>query len=174
MDEEDVKWSRGTLDDRIFGELRINRNGYLESESHRQCTNCLSIFERHSPTMKICKPCNSARVKSQSAVMKMYRRAKSRASEKGLEFSIIPEDIVIPKKCPILGVPLYTTSGKPGAFLHSPSLDRINSYEGYTKENIWVISQCANSMKGKASEDQLVRFAQWVLSHYRDIDIKDI
>ena len=58
-------------------ELIRNRNGWLESNTHRQCTNCLEIFEKlESNTMRICKKCNTARVKTQSALMKMYRKLK--------------------------------------------------------------------------------------------------
>lgn len=144
-------------------ELVPNRNGWLESATRRQCTNCFEIFDKNANhTMRICNKCNTARVKSQSAQMKMYRRAKARASERGLEFNIGPDDVVIPNTCPILGTPIYVTTGKSGAFDNSPSLDRIDNALGYVKGNVWVISQLANAMKANANNAQLLKFAEWV------------
>lgn len=144
-------------------ELVPNRNGWLESATRRQCTNCFEIFDKNANhTMRICKKCNTARVKSQSAQMKMYRRAKARASERGLEFNIDPDDVVIPNICPILGTPIYVTTGRSGAFDNSPSLDRIDNALGYVKGNVWVISQLANAMKASANNAQLLKFAEWI------------
>lgn len=146
--------------------MKRNREGYLVSETHRQCTNCRKIFEKKSNTVTLCPSCNSGRVKSQNLETKIYRRAKSRAKQKGLEFDITPEDVKIPSHCPILGIPLYASSGKPGAYPNSPSLDRRDSSKGYTKDNIWVISQMANVMKSNATPEMLKAFARWVLENY--------
>lgn len=146
--------------------MKKNREGYLVSDTHRQCTNCLGIFEKKSKTVTLCYDCNSGRVKSQSAETKMYRRAKTRARNRGLEFDIEVSDIEIPRDCPILGIPLYVTTGKPGAYDNSPSLDRHDANKGYVKGNVWVISQLANSMKSNASNEDLKSFARWVLNNY--------
>ena len=147
-------------------EFKRNRNGWLVSETHRQCTNCLEMFEKNlGNTMRICAKCNTARVKSQSATMKMYRRAKSRAKDKNLPFTIVPLDIVIPAACPILDLPLYCTTGASGAFSNSPSLDRIIPTSGYVPGNIRVISQQANAMKYNASPEHLLQFAKWVINN---------
>lgn len=99
---------------------------------------------------------------------KMHQRAKRRCKTSGLEFSIEVSDIVIPDHCPIIGLALNMNSGRSGAYKNSPSLDRIDNDLGYTKDNIWVISQKANAMKGSATKDELVRFAKWVISYYPD------
>lgn len=65
-----------------------------------------------------------------------------------------------------MGVPLVVHRGKSGAFADSPSLDRIDNDIGYVKDNIWVISQRANQMKGDASKEELICFAKWVLATY--------
>jgi len=148
--------------------MKKNREGYFVSETHRECTNCGTIFEKTSK-MTLCKPCNSNRVKSLTPEWKMHQRAKQRCKKSGLEFSIEVEDINIPDMCPILGISLNMNSGKPGAYANSPSLDRIDNTKGYTKDNIWVISQKANAMKGAATEEELLKFAQWVFFKYTDL-----
>lgn len=141
--------------------LRKNRNGWWETSTHRQCTNCKSMFEKTpSDTSRLCKACNTARVKSQSAESKMYRRAKSRARIQGLPFSIEVSDIKIPDTCPVLGIPIYVTKGKSGGFNSSPSLDQIKPGEGYTPNNIMVMSQLANAMKANATPEQLLNFSE--------------
>lgn len=145
--------------------MEKNREGYFVSSTHRECTNCGAIFEKTSK-MTLCKPCNSNRVKSLTPEWKMHQRAKQRCKKTGMEFSISVEDIIIPDECPITGIKLNMNSGKSGAYKNSPSLDRINNNNGYTKENIQVISQLANSMKGAASVEELQRFATWVISTY--------
>ena len=140
-----------------------NREGWLVSATQRQCTNCMILFDKcANDNMRICKTCNTERVKSQSVVMKMHRRAKVRAKNKSIEFSIEPSDITIPDVCPILGIELFCTSGRSGAFRNSPSLDKIDPNRGYTKDNIWVISQMANTMKSNASIEDLKKFAEWI------------
>ena len=70
----------------------------------------------------------------------LWSRAKYRAKQKGLDFTITKEDIVIPDTCPLLGTPMV-----------SPSLDRIDSSKGYTPDNVWVISNRANTLKNNAT-----------------------
>lgn len=36
--------------------------------------------------------------------------------------------------------------------------------KGYTKDNVWVISQIANAMKWDSTHEERVLFAKWVLS----------
>ena len=155
-------------------DLRQNRNGWWETKTHRQCTNCLSMFEKTPKnTLRICKTCNTARVKNQPAAVKMYRRAKRRAFEQGLPFTITVDDIVIPKVCPVLGSPIYVTTGRSGGFNNSPSLDKIDPKQGYTPDNIMVMSQLANAMKANATPDQLLKFADWVIRTYRGDEAND-
>ena len=83
----------------------------------------------------------------------LCRNAKRRARDRNLEFRLCPEDIVIPKYCPLLGVRLA-----PGTRENkecSPTLDRIDPTKGYTPDNVWVISHRANSLKSNASFDEL-------------------
>ena len=145
--------------------MSTNREGYYVGEKERECTKCGTIFPKTSG-MTICPECNVKRVKEQKPEQRMYRRAKSRAKIKGLEFSIEVSDIDIPQFCPILGIELKVHKGKPGHYDDSPSLDRFNNDEGYIKENVWVVSAKANKMKSSASPEELVEFAKWIMETY--------
>lgn len=86
----------------------------------------------------------------------MFHRSKSRALAKGLEHTIIIEDIQIPDKCPLLGIELKDNTGNgKGNCRDSPSLDRIDSSKGYTPDNVWVISNRANEIKSNATLEEL-------------------
>ena len=75
----------------------------------------------------------------------MWHNAKRRALESGKEFDLDIEDIVIPTHCPVLGIELIGGVKKP--IDTSPSLDRIDSSRGYTKDNVCVVSFRLNRMK---------------------------
>ena len=140
-----------------------NREGFLVSETHRQCTACGDIFERYGKVMTYCKPCNTARVKSnQSPEQKMLQRARNRARKNGVECTINLEDIHIPKICPVLQFELVPHSGSSGGRPNSPALDRIDNSKGYVPGNVQVISHRANQMKADANLAELKLFAKWV------------
>ena len=84
----------------------------------------------------------------------MWESAKRRARKKNLPFDITPVDIVIPKRCPLLGMKLVSHKGG-SAGPDSPTLDKIVPSKGYTKDNIMVISAKANSIKSYATLEEL-------------------
>lgn len=88
----------------------------------------------------------------------LHKRAAARALAKGLEFTLKVSDIVVPEVCPVFGVPMVRNTP------YAPSLDRIDSTKGYTKDNIQVISNLANTMKSNATNEELRRFADWILN----------
>lgn len=94
----------------------------------------------------------------------IYNQAKSRAKLKGIEFSIEIEDIIIPKFCPILNIPLIMTSKI--ASYNSPSIDRINNEKGYIKNNIIIVSNRANKLKNNASIEELEK----IVSFYKGLN----
>lgn len=146
--------------------MKRNREGYLVSELNRECTKCGAIFENRSKTVTLCGPCNSARVKEQSPEVRMYRRAKARATQSNLDFDLDKEDIQIPSHCPVLGIPLCIHRGTSGGRYDSPALDRVDNSKGYVKGNVLVISHLANMMKSSANVEQLIKFSEWVQSTY--------
>jgi hypothetical protein len=89
----------------------------------------------------------------------MFYGAKERARIYELAFTITIDDIVIPKRCPILGIPLIVNENKAG--LNSPALDKIIPELGYIKGNIQVISHKANNIKNRATLEELVLLGKW-------------
>jgi di/tripeptidase len=99
----------------------------------------------------------------------MLSYAKDRAKKKGFEFNIDETDIIVPKECPILSIPIFKGVGlgkKSGPSGNSPSLDRIDSSKGYIKGNVQVISHKANTMKHNATPEELIKFATWIEEMY--------
>lgn len=101
----------------------------------------------------------------------LYRNAKKRALKKGLEFTIELKDIHIPKRCPILKVPLICSTR------YSPSIDRIYPDKGYIKGNIAVISNLANSMKANATRQELLIFAKNIKKYmdlFEEVEVEEL
>jgi len=97
----------------------------------------------------------------------MVSHAKSRATEKGIEFDITTDDIQIPDVCPVLGIPIFKGNGKRTD--NSPTLDRIDNSKGYVKGNVMVISHRANLIKNSAS----IREVELILEYMRKYQAKD-
>lgn len=97
------------------------------------------------------------------ARVQMFKSARARATATGCPFGITLDDIQIPDKCPVLGIPLSV--GESGCHAGSPSLDRIAPAKGYVPGNIVVVSFRANTIKSDASIEELKR----VVSFYETI-----
>lgn len=92
----------------------------------------------------------------------LWKSAKKRARDKGLDFDLEVSDIIIPNFCPYLGIEIRHETGKGSRNPYSPSLDRIDSSKGYIKGNIIVCSWRANFLKSDATFDELVLIVkQW-------------
>jgi len=84
---------------------------------------------------------------------RLLNYARRNAKRRGEECSLELKDIIIPEYCPVLGIKL-----EPGSHSHqdcSPSVDRIDSTKGYTKDNIWIISARANRIKNNATIEEI-------------------
>jgi hypothetical protein len=96
-------------------------------------------------------------------------QARYRAKKKGIEFNLELSDVVIPKICPVLKIPLSAGSSSGGPRGCSPSLDRIDNTKGYIKGNVQVMSHKANTMKHCADNNELILFANWIKKTYRKV-----
>ena len=103
----------------------------------------------------------SKRTPAQLAFISIRKGAKKR----GIPFELNQDDVIVPDKCPILGIDLKKTQGPIAR--NSPSVDRIDNSKGYIKGNVQVISYRANTMKNDASPEELIRFADWVYKNYK-------
>lgn len=92
-------------------------------------------------------------------VYKMFHNARARAAKKHLEFSISLSDIIIPEYCPVFDIKLQQGTGV--ASDNSPTLDRIDSTKGYTKDNIHVISKRANTIKNAGTPEEHQRIYEY-------------
>ena len=93
----------------------------------------------------------------------MWHRVKQRAKIKNIPFDIDITDIVIPEKCPLLGIDLFFSNNMNHPTPNTPSIDKINPKLGYVKGNVWVISYKANMMKQDISIEMLKVFAENLL-----------
>lgn len=117
-------------------ELELLRRQNPDYVKHR---NEMDRLRRHNDSMSLRK--------------ELLRAAKQRALQKGLDFDITIDDIVLPENCPLLGIKLQTHDYKASG--NSYSIDRIDSSKGYIKGNVWVISKRANTLKNNATLEEL-------------------
>lgn len=95
---------------------------------------------------------------------RLLANLKQRAKKKNLPFDLDLSDLEGTTYCPVFGFELKRNSGK--SMDNSISVDRKDSTKGYTKDNIQILSQLANTMKSSASREELLLFAEWVLKTY--------
>lgn len=81
------------------------------------------------------------------------QRARRRAKEKDVEFTLTHENINFPEVCPVLGIPLVFANDKYRED-NSPSLDRIDFTKGYTPENTIVVSWRANRIRNDGTIEE--------------------
>lgn len=86
------------------------------------------------------------------------RSIRWRAKKENRECTILPQDIIVPDFCPVLGIPLMAG----GARDNRPSVDRFDNNRGYTKDNIRVISYRANQLKRDATVDEIRRVLHYM------------
>ncbi len=89
----------------------------------------------------------------------MYRRTLSRAKKLGLACDLVEEDIIIPDFCPI------TLERMVSCTPYAPSIDRVDSAGGYTKDNIQVISKKANAAKSDLTIEEVERMLNYMRRH---------
>lgn len=99
---------------------------------------------------------------------KLWHSCRSSAKRRNMEFNLSVEDIIVPEICPVLGIPLdiHAEKGKGKGYDWSknpyrPSVDRINSKKGYTKDNICVISWRANTLKSDGTLEEIEKIYNW-------------
>ncbi|HYT46019.1 MAG TPA: hypothetical protein VEP90_27065 [Methylomirabilota bacterium] len=90
----------------------------------------------------------------------LLNKARQRAKEKNLEFSITINDFDIPDVCPVLGITLIIGNEKQSN--NSPTLDRFDNSKGYIPGNIKVISWRANDIKRNSTIEELEAIIKYI------------
>ena len=143
------------------GEVKINTYG------SGTCMRCGEIVERKSagPVGKWCsEKCRSNHRKEFDPDFRIHS-CKYNAGKRGIPFDLSRGDVHWVDKCPLLGIELNYKAGE-DSYDNAPSIDRIDESKGYTKDNVWVISNKANRMKNDGSSEDLVLFAKNILKHF--------
>lgn len=102
---------------------------------------------------------------------KLLQSARDTSKVRGWVCNLTIEDIRIPDVCPLLGIQLDRLAEPRSPNL--PSIDRIDSRNGYVKGNVWVISWRANRIKSDATPLEIQRMAEGmrVLSNSKHTDL---
>lgn len=92
---------------------------------------------------------------------------KSSAKKRGISFNLTTsdiDDIGIPIRCPVLGIPIYFYKNKVRE--DSISFDRIDSDKGYERDNVIIVSYRVNKLKSNATIDEMNK----IVSFFSDLD----
>ena len=111
-----------------------------------------------------CKKCECQRISTyqkQNPEKTLLSGCKQRSKKKGLPFNLDLDDVIIPEKCPVLGIKLSHNRGRSGPCWSSPTVDRVVPEKGYIKGNVRVISNRANFIKTNATADELMAVAKY-------------
>lgn len=99
-----------------------------------------------------------------SRAQSSYSDARKRAIKHNMPFDLtaakVEQLFISAPRCPYFGWELTYCTGKQKTLA---SLDRIDSFKGYTMDNVQVLSYLANLMKSNSTEEELVLFANGVL-----------
>lgn len=160
-----------------FGNSISTKDGY--SNICRCCTNKSHTNRRHRDASSM--KANSKRyyeankqsyaarkakslLTPRGTAVKLLSQARLRALDAGLAFELTLADITIPTTCPVLGIPLVLGARRDQKD-YSPSIDRIDSTRGYTKDNVIIVSWRANRIKSDATVVELCQLYEYYKGH---------
>lgn len=123
---------------------RHNKNPLMGTKIgiEKKCIYCGITFQDFSKNC--CKKYCSIECIRKYDIPRSLNRIKRAAIKRKIPFDLKKEDIVIPKFCPYLGIPLDKNSK---FSYNKPSVDRIDNSLGYTKDNIQIVSNAINCFK---------------------------
>lgn len=107
-----------------------------------------SRSEENVEIVKAAKRRHAKRLRVGDPERAMLNSARARAKKQCVPFDLSREDIFIPDKCPVLGIPIELGLDKLSD--SSPTLDKIIPKFGYVRGNIIVVSWRANRLKSNA------------------------
>ena len=97
---------------------------------------------------------------------KTIRDAKYRAARDGISWDVDLAFLlsILPPECPVLRAP-WEWEAIEGGNPNKPSIDRIDSSRGYTKDNVVIVSWRVNDLKADASIKEL----KLIYEYYKSI-----
>ena len=100
----------------------------------------------------------------EGCIKRRFIEVRSRCNKREIAFNLSLEYLIsiAPEKCPILNLELIWRNETGKIENNSASLDRINPNAGYIQGNVQWLSNLANTMKNKATPEQLLKFADWI------------
>jgi hypothetical protein len=163
--------------------LLFSTPSFFES---KQCSSCKKELPLSEYTISYsskdwytytCRKCIRTRNNTKiNMIKKMLRGAKERSVQNNLEFDLDIDFLVKLSKvenCPVFGIRLEWEYDPDKKDIHKnkdnrPSLDRINSQRGYTKDNVKIISWRANKLKNESTLKELQEIIDYMRSHLND------
>ena len=159
-DEKDFHKSNTTKDGRQVYCKICNKDCY--PKERRRDYNIRRQVRRQDPLYKKKEADLGKKMRIQNRERYLFKGIKARCVYKKIKFNLEVSDIIIPEKCPVLGIKLTTGKMYKNDW-DAPSVDRIKPELGYVKGNIIVMSRRANVMKNQASWEQLESFCKGML-----------
>lgn len=101
----------------------------------------------------------------------LWMICKARARRQGTLFDLRIEDVIVPTRCPVLGLKLIKSRILPKE--NSATIDRIDPRRGYTKDNIVVMSMMANRMKSNATFREIKKLYKWFVRQNKRVSTKN-
>ena len=133
--------------------------GELLVSKSKQCRSCARAYQQKRRDSGLDKSTEYGRAwRERSPEKYLYSKAKSGATRRGIPFELELSDINIPERCPVFGWIFEMNGDKDKA----PSVDRIDSSRGYTKDNIQIISWRANDLKSDGTLEELEKLVEFL------------
>lgn len=156
----EIKEKKCSSCDNFYSFANFSKNKATKDGFQSKCKTCDNLYQRSRKDKRKSWMRQYAALRRKQELYRLQmllNASKQRAALKNREHSITLEDLkeIFPKDgcCPVFGFPLEWNSA--GFRETSPSIDRIDSSKGYTKENIQIISWKANRLKSSATVEEL-------------------
>jgi hypothetical protein len=126
----------------------------------RTCVMCENDFVSHHSATKICKVCWPLESRTTQSPMLRYAYYQENAARRDIEFNISHQEFYVhwQKPCSYCGAEIETIG-----------LDRIDSAQGYSPENITPCCSRCNEMKMAETKDGWIAQMKKILNHLGEI-----
>lgn len=167
----------GSEGDRVCSGCKIEKplSEFYRSETslggyRTRCKECCRSDEaqRKARTPKTKRSTDHKKWRRQNRGAALVRLAAHRARQKGLDCTLNPaaiQAVIDAGECQMTGIPFNLDGGRTW---DSPSIDRIDSSNGYSPENTRVVLYCVNVMANTWGENKIVEIAEAITARRRN------